>query len=466
MRRLAIFLPLVTFSAANAADTLPYSIRTKSYSGWSSIVHGDTITIGMAGATVAIPHSISSAESNPAGLTMTMGSVSAQINSNSMEDRRVSDSGRITSSQWGLAISPPPWGYSISYYSPSYEGGTYRSVQSGRPHLMEVSLKQLRATVTRTLFDNQMSAGVSLELNKAVRQISDESYDGHAANIKIGAIYKLKKHWLIGLAFSPPVEVGSPDLGSSAYEVPGFAHSVKVPYLVSLGTGWIPNRHFRFGASVIGVGSTANTALLRDEKMVLGKAFTLQPRIGATYVVAEYHHFKIEAAAGSYYEVSRIEAFPNRLHGTFGLEVNPWFINTGFGIDRAENYNNLSVSIGVDIVRLLRTFDLIPRDSVPPFHGFFPPIQKIQADGLPDALVAGEKREYEAPSVGDVGKIIRDIPKRFEDKFDGPNDPVPDEMKPARKSRTKKKPPPQTKEASPSEKAKPSDDSRSTDIDL
>jgi len=430
--RILSWATLFSTFAAQAA-VLPYTNRTKAYSGWGTTVRGDLSTIGMSGAVVAIPVSISSVESNPAGLTMTMGSVSAQINSNSLEDKRVSgnDTMKVKSSQWGLAVNPPPWGFAISYYTPSFEGGNYATTTNSQIKNYELSLKQLRLSASRSLLNSKLSVGVSLELNHSIRKVGDNNTAADQMAYKLGAIYKLEKRFLLGMAFSPPSEVGAADPTSTSNQfLPGFVQPVKMPMLLTLGTGWIPNRYFRAGFAIIAAGKSENTALLRDQNLNVGKDFTLQPRVGASYIIGEYKFIKIETFAGSYYETSRIEGLSNRLHGTFGLQVNPWFVNTGFGVDKAKNFDNVFVSIGIDIVRTLRTFDIIPKDPTPPLKGFWPKPTEMKTDGLSAALREGEVTKSAPPSVGDVSEIISNIPNRFKKKI---NDEDPDETPPPKK---------------------------------
>ena len=219
--------------------------------------------------------------------------------------------------------------------------------------------------------------------------------------------------------------------------MPGFAQAIKTPMLLTVGSGWIPNRFFRVGFALLAVGKTKNTALLRDETISVGNTFTLQPRVGSSYIIGEYKNLKIETFLGTYYETSRIRGFPHRLHGTYGLQVNPWFVNTGFGVDVAKNFNNVFVSIGIDIVRTLRTLDIIPKDTITPLRGFFPKPLEMKADGLSAALRVGEETTSAPPTVGDVSQIISDIPERIEKKING-EDPD-DKPKPAPKKRPARK---------------------------
>src|SRR4051812_13755742 len=125
-------LAAVFVTAQAHAFILPYATRTRDFSSWTPATQGDTKTIGMAGATVALPTSISSAEPNPAGFAMTTESVSAQINNTTFNDKRLQRSGEsITGSQAGFGVSPEHWGFAITYYTPETESGTYVSPNTG-----------------------------------------------------------------------------------------------------------------------------------------------------------------------------------------------------------------------------------------------------------------------------------------------------------------------------------------------
>lgn len=439
-----LIISILGARSARADDILPYSTRTKAYSGYSTSIRGDNEAIGMANATVAIPGSISSLESNPAGLTMTMGSVSAQINSNEMQDRSITgaEGKKIQSNQWGVAVVPGDWGYSLAYYTPNFEGGSYVSPNTGRSTDYEVTLKQLRFSLSHAVLKKRLSLGASFEINHAIRNVSTSDYGATDFSFKLGAIYHIRNHFLVGICYAPPQDIGDSQPRSGNPELPGFAQPIRTPMLLNVGSGWIPNRFFSLGFSVMAVGTTHNTALLRDENRVVGERFTLQPHVGASYLIAEYKHLKISTAMGSYYENPRIEGVPHRLHGTFAFQVNPGFMNVGFGVDRAERYKNVIFSIGIDIVRAARALKMIPKDSVPPLGGFWPDPMKIGADGLPETLTAGEAKEFASPSLGDVGTIISEIPENIGNTLQGK--PTASEVREekaetAKKNRTSKK---------------------------
>ncbi len=394
----------------------------------------------MAGATVAIPGSISALETNPAGLTMTMGSVSAQINSSETRDRTVngSDSKPIMNRQGGLAVVPGNWGYAITYYTPSYEGGSYTSPTTGRTSDYEVSIRQLRFSVARSFLNKRLSLGLNFNIDHATRVAGAEDSSATDFSYKLGAIYHLRNHFLVGMSYTPPQDIGDGLARSGGNDLPGFAQPIKTPMILTIGTGWIPNRYFSLGFSVATVGTTSNSALLRDQNKPVGEYLTLQPRMGASYMIAEYKWVRISTAVGAYYETPRIKEAPNRLHGTFALQVNPWFLNIGFGLDEAERYNNLTFSVGIDIVRTARTLKIIPKDTMPPRNGFWPEPFPVRADGLPPALTEGEKKEFSSPSVGDVGTIIEEIPKNIENTLKG--EPIPSEIREMKENQKVRKP--------------------------
>jgi hypothetical protein len=398
---------LLSMFSTNAQAQIPginYPQRFFPYQGWSAIARGDTNTIGMAGATVALPNSISAIEANPAGLAMTLGGLAAQINSYSIRDPEVNRSTEDSSEyQWGVATSVPPWGFGISYYSPKSE-----LVSDS-----EVSVRQLRMGAARLIGQN-LSIGLSLETHSAIRSFDHRVYNAVKIGWRLGALYKLEDHWVLAATYVPGIDIGRGAETAIGNPSSGFNQSVVEPQILAVGIGFMPNRFFKAGFSMQFVGGTPGTRLLYDQTIGFGENFSVQPRVGGSYVLLEYDWLKAELAAGTYYESTRIGNKDGRLHGTFGLEVNPWFVNTGVGGDFAPHYKNFSVSIGVDIVRTLRFFAIIPRDQVPPYDGYLPPIREISADGMPEGFTQGEEKTVGAASAGDVKQIVEEIPARVE----------------------------------------------------
>jgi hypothetical protein len=440
-----ILLPLIAWTLSlpeASAFILPYSQRTRDYSSWTPASRGDTNTIGMAGATVALPMSISSAEINPAGFAMMTGTVSAQINTTNLDDSRLQKSGDpISSSQWGFAVSPEHCGFSISYYSPQTESGTYASPLTGDTARADVSIKELLFTAAHAFFKDALSVGASFEIAKAVREIDGASSNSFGPTYRLGALYRIPNHVLFGVSYAPELRIGPAPRPDDTPAILGFNRSVIRPSLLTLGTGWIPNRFFKFGLSVTYVGATENTALLYDQSIITGGTETWVPRLGVSYVIAEYTDFKIEAAAGSYYESSRLSNQSDRIHGTVGVEANPSFINLGAGFDISNGYRNYIVSAGIDIVRTARFFKIIPKESLEPYRGFFPRLTQLSPDGLPAGLTSDEHRRHEEQSVTEVGKIIGDVPENLAKKISGEKTTVeeknPEEAQPAPKPKKK-----------------------------
>ena len=402
-------LGMVTASSAFAQyPDINYTNRTKPYAGWTSIVKGDNNTVGMSGATVAIPNSIAAMEGNPAGFAMFLGGLGAQINSNNLKDPHTAKGDSdITEYQGGVGTSAPPWGFGVTYYSPSTE-----YVDNS-----QVSLREARVSVAH-LIGKDASIGASLEYVKALREFGAGDFNGGTLSFQVGGLYKMSDQWVLGASFSPEVDIGP--AGSENPDPFGFNQTVKMPSLTTVGVAFVPNRFFKAGAEFVLVGGLSDTTLLSDQNIAYGQSRTLQPRFGTSYIIAEYQALKIELATGSYYEVSRVGGTSNRFHGTFGLDVNPWFINTGVGTDIASGYKNWVASVGIDLVRTARTFGVIPKDTVPPYSGFFPPAFKHSAEGLPDGFTLGQEKKVAPESVTDVKNIVTGIPDKMVEKFGTP----------------------------------------------
>jgi hypothetical protein len=436
---------ILGFASLADAFVLPYTDRTQDFSAWTPATQGDTNTIGMAGATVALPTSISSAEPNPAGYAMMTASVSAQINNTNFNDSRLQRSGEsLTSQQWGLGVSPDKWGFAIAYYSPQTESGTYVAPAIGDAVKSEVSLKELRFTVSRRLWDESLAVGFAFEIAKAVRELGDASANAITPSFQLGILKRFPSHLTLGASFVPELRVGPAGHPDDQNAIPGFNRAVVRPSLLSFGAGWIPNRYFKVGTSLTAVGRTVNTALFADQSVTTGASMTFVPRAGASYVVAEYAHFKMEAALGGYYESSRLSNQADRLHATLALDVNPSFINLGAALDLAAGYHAYIFSTGIDIVRTARFFKLIPPEPVPPYNGKFPPPAKVSPEGLPAGLTADEHKKYEEANVTEVGKIVSKVPENLQKKLEGQKTSVEIQEahgKGARRGRTKKQAP-------------------------
>lgn len=429
--------------SAFAVETFPYSVRTKPYTGWNSGVRGDNTVIGMAGATVALPFNIGAAEMNPAGFAMLMGTVNAQVSGTEISDRQIQSTDyKMKNNYYGIAVNPPPWGFAITSYSPTLEAGVYHAPSSGTDVESEVSVRELRFTASRMFLDNTAAFGVSFDLAKGNRNLGDSNDNRVSAGWKFGGLYKLPRHLTLGASFSPQNTIDGNPSASALGEVPGFSQAIIMPAVAGLGVGWTPNRFFQVGASVLYVAKTRDTALLKDERIGVGQYATLQPRIGGTYTFFQYDHWKGEFALGSYYEVSRVQGESDRLHQTASLDVNIYMFNTGVGIDRAPGYRNFMIGIGIDIIRTLREFDIVPKDNLPPYNGFFPSPDLISADGLSEGLSHGEEKSVPSQSLGDVQKIIEEAPGKIGDKFRGKSvESARPKAKKKRKSRSRTKNP-------------------------
>ncbi len=419
-----MFLCLILIHEAKAAVPFGYGTRTKNYSGWSPTVRGDINAVGMGGASIAVPTSISSSEANPAGFAMTLSSLTAQINKNTIHDEQFQKSGGdYESNEWGIAVNPPDWGFGITYYSPMTESGNYFSPNTGNLLQSEVSVKELKFTVAHTFLDNHLSFGFDLGLAKGIRKLGPYEDNSTRFITQIGALYRAPGHLLLGLSVSPQSTISGSDGAIVQNEVTDFFQPIVVPTVVGAGLGWIPNRFFKAGFDLRYVTGTSNTALLADQNKEIGQYATLQPRAGASYVIADYTNFNVEVAIGAYYEVSRIQGENNRLHRTLGLDVNPWFFNTGIGFDYAKGYRNTSISVGIDLVRTARAAEIIPDNPVKARNDILPSPVEVSSEGLGPGMKGKHEKGVNQPSVGEITEIIKKIPEKIKEKTEALTSP-------------------------------------------
>jgi hypothetical protein len=413
-------LLLLPVGAHAAAPLLPYSTRTWSYSGWSTTVHGDIRTLGMAGATVGLADSFIGTGDNPAGLAMTLGGGGVQVTRNRIHDAYVQDYGEVMSStNLGATSTIYPWGFSLGYWVPNSEEQRYQFGAGGPEGRAEVFTREFRFSAGRILLDNKLSLGASVIFGQAAKSLEidnspalDSSHHSHAPGASVGAMYQLPKRWILGATYVFPMTFHADPLENTSPVVAGFHQPVRSPYRVGVGVGWIPNRFFQAGATVLLIGATSGVALLSDESLLVGENVTIQPRIGATYRAAELKELEVKVSAGTYLEVSRIRGTGSRLHVTGGLEVNPWIFNFGWGVDESARYENFIYSAGIDVIRLMRKLDLIPQPWRPPRGGWLPRPTYYSDEGLARPLVAHWVDRHEK----NVIQISKELPGKLEEK--------------------------------------------------
>lgn len=401
---------------ARAESLLPYSVRTRGYSAWDSTVRGDLRTIGMAGAMVGLADSRIGAVDNPAGLGMTIDSTGLQISGSRVRDGYVQAFAEPIETQavmatWGCY----PWGLSFTAWSPQSEGDAYRlTAPSGTESFNRLnnSTREYRLSGSRVLLDDRLSLGLTLILGQNRQEIRPEGGAGGdarsawAVGAGAGALYQLPNRVLIGASYTPPLRYAMDTASSPAATelgLPGFFQAAYSPFRLGLGAGWIPNRFFRLGAALYVIGSVPDTALLSNEGRKVGDSVSAQPRVGFSYLAVEYKELTVEVSAGGYVEGMRVVDVPARIHGTVGLEINPWIFSFGWGLDHSRFYRNYIVSAGIDVAKVLRKLNLIPPEKRHPFVGLLPNPLHLSDEGLPRALVRNWKPDAPAPNVIDVG---------------------------------------------------------------
>jgi hypothetical protein len=403
---------------------LSYSQRTKSYSGWSSALRGDSISIGTGGGAYALPESISASEINPAAYSFSLESLEAQLNRYTIQDQFVNRTGATShETQGGISVSIPPWGFGVSSFTTSSELGKFETAQTPTPFDATVYLTEYHFSLSRVVIRDVLSLGVAAEIVKAKYELDRGETSATKILPRVGAIYQFADHLFLSSSYRPGVRLTpGKDIGGTQF--PGFSMPVDVPPLLSAGFAWLPNRFYRIGLNVTVPFGRPGSALLADENVLVGEKTTIQPHLGMSYVITEFANFKVEASVGSYLEVSRISDRGNRFHKTAAIDINPYFVNTSFGFDSAPQYRNFVASVGIDIVRAARFLDLIPQNSLPPLNGLFPNPTTPSPEGLPGGMTVGHPDATKGPDIGEVGKIIQDLPKKIEEKLNLEKKPI------------------------------------------
>jgi hypothetical protein len=406
----ALFFTIGAIGSAHA-DTLPYATRTNSYNGFTTGVIGDIRTVGMGGAVVGLGDTFLAASDNPSGLGMTLNIADTNITGNSIHDGHVQDYDYTlpTQTSVGAAVALYPWAFSIGEVPVGAAGQVYQ-LQNGAVANLQVETHQFRLAAARTLFDNRLSLGLSLNVGVGEEEISNPQLDDdqHAAALgaTIGAMYQLDGRLLLGASYTTPMHFA---ISGDSAVLPGFFQPIDVPSHFDLGMGWIPNRYIRGDFQLTFLGRTRGAALLNDQTVGVGDNYTVQPHFGFAYQFLDYAIVQSTLFAGTYFETSQIQGASDRLHGTAGLEVKPWFFTAGIGVDRSADYKNFLVSVGIDLGRVLEDLNLVPTPHTPPRNGFLPRPFIQSDDGLTRPLV--KNWSPKGPEMNPV-KIVKALPHR------------------------------------------------------
>lgn len=420
---------LALAAPSHAAQSLPYSTRTQPFSGWATQVRGDIRTVGMAGATVGLADTFIASLSNPAGLAMSLNQADANFSGNSIRDSQIQDPmNPITAHSFGAALALYPWGVSMGFVSNDREGQGY--LVNGSPSestTLGVTTREFRISAARVLFENRLSLGVSLRIGQGEREmegpsVPEYSYSHHsyAIGATLGAQLQLPDRILLGISYSLPMSFPADTQGNPTPLLPNFVQPIEVPGTIGLGVGWIPNRYFRTDFTTFVVGR-APSALLGNESVRVGESVTIQPRVGAAYVFADFENFTGRAYSGIYYEVTRLSDASNRIHLTGGIELRPWILSLGWGIDIAPRYQNYLISVGLNLLKTMQKLDLLPDPPRKDSGRSFPPLLHDSDDGLPRPLV---KNWHPERSSIDPIQAGLEIPEKLQKKLESAADAV------------------------------------------
>ena len=417
------WLAFVLFLSGNAVGAnLPYSLRTKQYSGFETSVRGDTRTVGMSGATLGLGDTFIAGTDNPSAMAMTMNIGDDNFTRSHVYDGHVQD-GRnaIDTANAGLAINYYPWAFSFGYLSPYREENTYElPTASGHPAHLDTTIQELRLSAAHVTMKNRLALGFSLNAAQAETAMefpgeTNPSLANHAYDLgfSTGATYQLPHRFLLSAALTSGMEFSGSEKNNQIAAIPGFFQPIQTPWRGGMGLGWIPNRFLKTDISTFIIGTTKGTALLKDDTINVGNRTTLQPRLGAAYVFCDIKNLGGTVFLGSYFEVSRIDGAPSRFHKTVGTEIKPWIFTVGLGTDVAPDYKDHFFSVGVDVIKVFEKLSLIPENRPPP-GGLLPNPFLFSDVGLPRALVQDWKPD---PHAIDPIKVALAIPGKIAESF-------------------------------------------------
>jgi len=400
--RAATGLLMIMTNLGATATFADSSSRIHSYSGFSTSVLGDIRTVGMSGNELGDTYL--SAANNPSGLAMTLSTIDTSLVQDSIQDSNIQNYNNIIKlSSIGAAVNLYPWGFSLGNIPTTIEGSA---------NSQQIQAHEIRLGVARLFMNHRLSIGLSLNYGIAEEQdaSSNPVADQKAAAIgaTLGATFQLPERLLLGLGVTTPMHYSFnsiPDLGN-----PSFFQPMDTPFRSDLSLGWIPNRFVRADIRVSLFGTTSGAALLGDDSALVGNRMTLQPAAGFAYEFMDYPILVGTLYGGSYFEFSRIQNAPDRLHVTGGLEAKAWMLTSGFGIDSASGYFNFLFGIGIDVGLVLQYLRIIPQPYHAPYRHLLPSPFLNSDDGLPRPLVAHwDSHERDL----DLVKIATDVPKNI-----------------------------------------------------
>jgi len=356
-------------------------------------VRGNNRTIGMAGAMTGLADNYFGSIDNPAGTALTEPSIDLQIVNSQIEDQFLSNPQTyISSYALGVAIPFDTWGLSFGYSLP------FRAIS---PAGEELSLKELRVTASKTLFESRLSLGIGI----APSLLEQNQGTFFQLRTTWGALYRFPKRVLLGLSFSPSSGFGPDPIG----------RRFSIPSQVGLGTSWIPNRSFRVAMSIRWIEAEQDLYLFHIPTQPMGTAGAYQAHLGFAYRFLSLKGVAARLFAGAYVENKRMTD-PYRVHSTSGIEVLPWFLNIAAGLDIAQDYKNVMFSFGVDVGDLLRRFKILPRNVQAPPAGVFPNPIEINDDWLPTKIQDHPENAFQTigPELQDFKNSINNLPENIQ----------------------------------------------------
>ena len=359
---------------------------------------GDVRTLGMAGAILGIPESLMATQDNPAGLTLTLDQPGIQSGRQWLKAPRVfGPNTRLETLQTQVGGGYQGWGLSF--------GSLSRQIDQSEDTIL--SQQALYLGFARSFSERKLSLGVQLLLHSADLSSPLESRSGQAPGIGAGILYRFPYRILAGASFHTGSELSLEDVRAP----------IHIPWRMGIGLGFAPNRALRLGVSGVWVGATSQARLLSDPSRAVGAQPQFQPRIGLSYSLLDTERADLQITSGLYHESSRITGERARLHYTYGLNMSIWLLNINAGADRAEQFHNRSIYVGLNVVKLLQRFELLPTLNTLPPEGtrkLFPNPFVMDERGLALNLVEDPSNSKKGLS---LQQATQELPLRLEKKI-------------------------------------------------
>jgi len=398
---------LVLGSGVARADFPPVTDRNYAIDLYDGVALGNTATVGMGGAALALAMGSSGTVINPAAPAVKsttdndswgwdyhvdyLTSLSRDYDNNGVVPTCKSPTGADESCDnggpnvltLGLSLRVGEWAGALTFLSQTATNRQMVTLPSGQMATLNAEALRSKVTLARAVPEIDMVFGMSLAVAtfglqpdcqncQALFQISGAGLEGGATWIPRRESYRLAAAWATPITGGTVTSSDAcPDLSNcEGYILPS---ELKVPWRVVVGgayrfapTAWnvqiggnYPYRDEKattVALDIVTTGNTKNGYGLEEftfhKLQRSGRHVAISVRGGVEY---EWLPGRLRLRGGSYWEPERFDGVGGRLHGTFGAEVRVFEFylwgyrrgKLGLTADLASRYRNVGLSIGL-----------------------------------------------------------------------------------------------------------------------